>query len=49
VAPDDVPGVRVLATDKAVLVVNTLNRSINAQVDGKRFDMKAYEVKWLTR
>lgn len=41
--------VRVLATDKAVLVVNTLNRSINAQVDGKRFDMLAYEVKWLTR
>lgn len=49
VAPDDVPNVRVLATDKAVLVVNTLNRSINAQVDGKRFDMRAYEVKWLTR
>ncbi|MGW5660497.1 GH39 family glycosyl hydrolase [Streptomyces sp. NPDC003758] len=49
VAPDDVPNVRVLATDKVVLVVNTLGRAISAQVDGKRFDMKAYEVKWLTR
>ncbi|MFD4569303.1 xylan 1,4-beta-xylosidase [Streptomyces sp. NPDC058467] len=49
VAADDVPNVRVLATDKAVLVVNTLDRSISAQVDGKRFEMGAYEVKWLTR
>lgn len=49
VAQDDVPNVRVLATDKVVLVVNTLNRTISAQVDGKRFDMKAYEVKWLQR
>lgn len=49
VAPDDVPYVRVLATDKVVLVVNTLGRPISAQVDGKRFDMKAYEVKWLQR
>ncbi|WP_046728974.1 GH39 family glycosyl hydrolase [Streptomyces humi] len=49
VAADDVPGVRVLADDRTVLVVNTLDRAISAQVDGKRFDMKAYEVKWLTR
>jgi hypothetical protein len=49
VAADDVPNVRVLATDKAVLVVNTLNRSISAKVDGKQFEMQAYEVKWLTR
>lgn len=49
IAPDDVPNVRVLATDKAVLVVNTLNRPISAKVDGKRFDMKAYGVKWLER
>ncbi|MEU6552412.1 xylan 1,4-beta-xylosidase [Streptomyces sp. NPDC046915] len=49
VAPDDVPNVRVLATDKAVLVVNTLDRPISAKVDGKRFDMRAYEVKWLAR
>ncbi|MEU7060777.1 xylan 1,4-beta-xylosidase [Streptomyces sp. NPDC046197] len=49
VAPDDVPNVRVLATDRTVLVVNTLDRPISAQVDGKRFDMKAYEVKWLKR
>ncbi|MEU7412110.1 xylan 1,4-beta-xylosidase [Streptomyces sp. NPDC042638] len=49
VAPDDVPNVRVLATAKTVLVVNTLDRAISAQVDGKRFPMAAYEVKWLDR
>lgn len=49
IAADDVPNVRVLATDKTVLVINILDRSISAKVDGKRFEMGAYEVKWLTR
>ncbi|WOX08599.1 GH39 family glycosyl hydrolase [Streptomyces sp. N50] len=49
VAADDVPNVRVLATDKTILVVNTLDRQISANVDGKQFDMAAYGVKWLTR
>ncbi|MCQ4208124.1 GH39 family glycosyl hydrolase [Streptomyces longispororuber] len=49
VAKDDVPNVRVLADDKAVVVVNTLNRAISAKVDGKRFEMQGYEVKWLER
>ncbi len=49
VAADDRPNVRVLGDDKAVLVVNTLNRSISAKVDGKRFEMQGYEVKWLKR
>ncbi|GCB50638.1 hypothetical protein SNL152K_7983 [Streptomyces sp. NL15-2K] len=49
VAPDDVPDVRVLATDKVILVVNILDRRISAKIDGKRFDMQAYEVKWLNR
>ncbi|MZD05686.1 xylan 1,4-beta-xylosidase [Streptomyces sp. SID5785] len=49
VAPDDRPNVRVLADDKAVLVVNTLNRAIDAKIDGKRFQMQGYEVKWLRR
>ncbi|MYT72836.1 MULTISPECIES: xylan 1,4-beta-xylosidase [unclassified Streptomyces] len=49
VAADDVPHVRVLADDRAVLVVNTLNRPISAKVDGKRFRMRGYEVKWLKR
>ncbi|MFF4898785.1 xylan 1,4-beta-xylosidase [Streptomyces sp. NPDC001068] len=49
VAEDDVPNVRVLADDRTVLVVNTLGRTISARVDGKRFDLKGYEVKWLTR
>ncbi|WP_367324247.1 xylan 1,4-beta-xylosidase [Streptomyces sp. HUAS ZL42] len=48
VAADDVPNVRVLASDKAVLVVNILDRPISALIDGKRFEMQAYEVKWLT-
>ncbi|WP_328832382.1 xylan 1,4-beta-xylosidase [Streptomyces sp. NBC_00252] len=49
VAADDVPNVRVLATDRTVLVVNTLDRQISAKVDGKTFDMAAYGVKWLSR
>ncbi|QHA03797.1 xylan 1,4-beta-xylosidase [Streptomyces broussonetiae] len=49
VAPDDRADVRVLASGRTVLVVNTQNRTISAQVDGKRFDMGPYEVKWLAR
>ncbi|MFC9931023.1 xylan 1,4-beta-xylosidase [Streptomyces sp. NPDC127190] len=49
VAAADVPDVRVLADDRAVLVVNTRNRTLSAQVDGRRVDLDAYEVKWLGR
>ncbi|MEU3984948.1 xylan 1,4-beta-xylosidase [Streptomyces sp. NPDC026672] len=49
VAADDVPNVRVLASDRTVLVVNTRDRPISARVDGRRFDMRAYEVRWLDR
>lgn len=49
VAADDKPNVRVLADDEAVLVVNTLDRKISADIDGQKFDMAAYEVKWLKR
>jgi hypothetical protein len=49
VAADDRPNVRVLADDDAVLVVNTLDRKISAKVDGRRFAMGAYEVRWLKR
>ncbi|MEV3854628.1 xylan 1,4-beta-xylosidase [Streptomyces sp. NPDC050095] len=49
VAADDVPNVRFIADDKAVLVINTLSRAISAEVDGKRFEMQGYEVKWLRR
>ncbi|WP_026178149.1 GH39 family glycosyl hydrolase [Streptomyces hokutonensis] len=49
IAADDVPNVKVLATDKTVLVVNTLDRQISAKVDGQDFDLAAYGVKWLTR
>ncbi|AYN42123.1 xylan 1,4-beta-xylosidase [Streptomyces dangxiongensis] len=49
VAPDAAPHLRVLATRRTVLVVNTLGRRISARVDGRRFTMGAYEVKWLGR
>ncbi|MYZ10244.1 xylan 1,4-beta-xylosidase [Streptomyces sp. SID2999] len=43
------PGLRVLASRNTVLVVNTLDRPVSARVDGKRFQMRGYEVKWLDR
>ncbi len=49
VAADDRPNVLTLASDKDVLVVNTLDRGIQASVDGRKFAMDAYEVRWLTR
>ncbi|MET9296032.1 xylan 1,4-beta-xylosidase [Streptomyces sp. NPDC003077] len=49
VAADDRPNVRVLATDRQVLVVNTKDRRIDADVDGQRFAMGPYEVRWLKR
>jgi hypothetical protein len=45
----DKPDVRVLATDKAVLVVNTLDRQTGAEIDGEKVELQAYEVKWLKR
>ncbi|MBV7695284.1 xylan 1,4-beta-xylosidase [Streptomyces sp. TRM70350] len=45
-APADV---RVLATDRTLLVVNTRDRTVSANVDGKRLDLGAYDVKWLKR
>ncbi|WP_282796614.1 xylan 1,4-beta-xylosidase [Streptomyces sp. CC224B] len=49
VAADDEPNVRVLADDDTVLVVNVLDRPISAKVDGRRFDLPGYGVKWLER
>ncbi|MGV9880372.1 GH39 family glycosyl hydrolase [Streptomyces sp. NPDC003006] len=49
IAADDRRDVRVIADGDAVLVVNTLDRQISAEVDGKRFDMSGYEVRWLKR
>ncbi|HLL34476.1 MAG TPA: xylan 1,4-beta-xylosidase [Streptomyces sp.] len=46
VSGDDV---RVLATDRTVLVVNTRDRALTAKVDGRTVDLQAYEVTWLTR
>ncbi|WP_030041413.1 GH39 family glycosyl hydrolase [Streptomyces resistomycificus] len=41
--------VRVLATDKVVLVVNTRDRSVSTRIDGRKLEMQAYEVEWLER
>lgn len=49
VAPDGVPDVRVLASDRTVLVVNTRDRATSARVDGRRIGLRAYEVRWLDR
>ncbi|KOV68952.1 xylan 1,4-beta-xylosidase [Streptomyces sp. AS58] len=49
VAADDASDLRVLATEWAVLVVNTLDRATTARVDGRRLDLQAYEVRWLDR
>ncbi len=49
IAGDGAAEVRVLADDKAVLVVNTQDRRISAEVDGHSLAMKGYEVKWLKR
>jgi hypothetical protein len=49
VAADDRPNVRVLADGKAVLVVNVLDRPINARIDGRSFELPAYGVRWLSR
>ncbi|MFI9613991.1 xylan 1,4-beta-xylosidase [Streptomyces sp. NPDC052023] len=42
-------GVRVLATGRTLLVVNTRDRAIGAEVDGKRLALRAQEVKWVKR
>ncbi|QIJ61828.1 xylan 1,4-beta-xylosidase [Streptomyces sp. JB150] len=46
VSRDDV---RVLATDRTALVVNTRDRALTAKVDGRTVHLQAYEVTWLTR
>ncbi|GGT18132.1 GH39 family glycosyl hydrolase [Streptomyces chromofuscus] len=45
-APADV---RVLGSDRVVLVVNTRDRTVRARIDGERLDLRPYEVKWLKR
>ncbi|MFI6684650.1 xylan 1,4-beta-xylosidase [Streptomyces sp. NPDC050485] len=42
-------GVRVLASDKDLLVVNTLGRAVDANADGRPLPLAAYEVRWLAR
>ncbi|MBD0838078.1 GH39 family glycosyl hydrolase [Streptomyces sp. TRM68416] len=41
--------VRVLATDKTALVVNTRDRQISTKIDGRTVKLQAYEVRWLER
>ncbi|MCS0602041.1 xylan 1,4-beta-xylosidase [Streptomyces sp. LP11] len=49
VAPEDRADVRVLATARTVLVVNTRDHAVSARVDGRRLDLRAYDVRWLDR
>ncbi|NGO09056.1 xylan 1,4-beta-xylosidase [Streptomyces sp. HC44] len=46
VAPDDAPKVRVLANDKVMLVVNTLDRPLKAKIDGRTVNLDGYQVRW---
>jgi hypothetical protein len=48
VALDEAP-VRVLADDKALLVVNTVDRPTQVTVDGQRLELGPYEVHWSRR
>ncbi|MEU2868247.1 xylan 1,4-beta-xylosidase [Streptomyces olivoreticuli] len=43
----DAGTVRVLASDAAILVVNTQNRPLTATVDGHTLDLGPYDVRWL--
>ncbi|MEV8551903.1 xylan 1,4-beta-xylosidase [Streptomyces glaucescens] len=43
------PEVRVLATGRTILVVNTRGRALRATVDGRAVGLRAYEVRWLAR
>ncbi|MGW7055046.1 xylan 1,4-beta-xylosidase [Streptomyces sp. NPDC054887] len=45
----DKSDVRVLADEEVVLVVNTLDRPVEAKTDGKSLDLRPYEVRWLPR
>ncbi|MEU9333695.1 xylan 1,4-beta-xylosidase [Streptomyces sp. NPDC048290] len=49
VVADDPADVRVLAAAETVLVVNTRDRPVTAEIDGRRLDLTAYEVRWLDR
>jgi hypothetical protein len=42
------PGVRVLAQDRAMVVVNTTDRPLGATVDGQRMRLDPYETRWFT-
>jgi hypothetical protein len=42
----DAPNVRVLADDKALLVVNTLDRPLRATIDGRTVTLNDHEVRW---
>ncbi|MFE2042790.1 xylan 1,4-beta-xylosidase [Streptomyces sp. NPDC059477] len=47
--PVSTPDVRTLASADTVLVVNTQDRRLTAEIAGERVDLTAYEVRWLDR
>lgn len=47
VTPDDASTVRILADTETTVVVNTEDRALQVEIEGRTFDMDAYEVLWL--
>ena len=43
----DASAMRTLASDTAVLVVNTLDRTVEVTVDGRSVTLDGYQVRWL--
>ncbi len=43
------PSIRVLASSKKLVVVNTRGEETRASVDGKQLTLKSYEVRWISR
>ncbi|WP_157520758.1 GH39 family glycosyl hydrolase [Herbidospora daliensis] len=43
------PSIRLLASAKKMVVVNTRGEETTATVDGKRLTLKSYEVRWVSR
>ncbi|HME77077.1 MAG TPA: xylan 1,4-beta-xylosidase, partial [Mycobacterium sp.] len=41
-------GLLALASDRALVIVNTTDERISASVDGRRIELSAYETQWVT-
>jgi len=41
-------GLRALASERALVIVNTTDEVISASIDGRRIELSAYETRWIT-